>query len=68
MDLYQPMLEALRFFWWKMERNGCILLHDYFIPSLPGVKLAVDEFEEEIGQKLFKVPIGDDWSLAIFKM
>lgn len=68
MDLYKPMLEALRFFWGKMEQNGCILLHDYFIPSLPGVKLAVDEFEKEIGQVLFKIPIGDDWSLAIFKM
>lgn len=38
MDLYQPMLNGLRFFYDKMEKNGVILLHDYFHEGLQGVK------------------------------
>lgn len=65
MDLYMPMLEGLRFFWSKMVNGGCILLHDYFHPELPGVKKAVDEFEKELGITLYKVPVGDGCSVAI---
>lgn len=65
MDLYQPMLAGLRFFYGKMSAGGVILLHDYFHPELPGVKQAVSEFEKERGIKLRKVPIGDFCSIAI---
>ena len=65
MDLYLPMIEGLRFFWNKMVSGGCILLHDYFHPELPGVKKAVDDFEEELGTILYKMPIGDGCSIAI---
>lgn len=67
MDLYQPQLEGLRFFWDKMEKGGVILLHDYFHPDLPGVKAAVTDFEKEINMKLPKVPIGDECSIAVIK-
>lgn len=67
MDLYQPMLAGLNFFWDKMVEGGCILLHDYFHPNLPGVKQAVDDFEKQIGVKLHKTVIGDDLSIAILK-
>lgn len=67
MDLYQPELEGLRFFWSKMEIGGVILLHDYFEANLPGVKAAVEDFEKEMGRILPKVPIGDNCSLAIIK-
>lgn len=68
MDLYQPQLEGLRFFWNKMEKGGVILLHDYFHPDLPGVKAAVEDFEKELNMALPKVPIGDECSIAVIKL
>lgn len=65
MDLYQPMLEGLRFFYRKMCPGGVLLLHDYFHPELPGVKQAVEDFERELGAGLYKTPIGDFCSIAI---
>ncbi len=67
MDLYLPMLAGLHFFWERMEKGGCILLHDYFHQGLKGVEKAVADFEEEIGYELTKIPIGDHISLAIIK-
>lgn len=67
MDLYQPTLEGLRFFYDKMCKGGIILIHDYFHPELPGVKQAITCFEEEIGRSLVKVPIGDFCSIGIIK-
>lgn len=67
MDVYQPQLEGLRYFWNKMEPEGVILLHDYYSPDLPGVKVAVKDFEEELGEMLLKFPIGDDCSIAVMK-
>ncbi len=65
MDLYLPMLSALRFFGDKMVDGGCILLHDYFHPELPGVKMAVEAYEKEINGSLHKLTIGDGCSLAL---
>lgn len=65
MDLYQPMLEGLRFFYRKMCPGGILLLHDYFHPELPGVKQAVEDFERELGTSLRKTPIGDFCSIAV---
>lgn len=67
MDLYQPMLAGLRFFYSKMYPGGVILMHDYFHPELPGVKQAVEEFEKETQITLCKVPIGDFCSIAVIK-
>lgn len=67
MDLYQPMLAGLKFFYEKMCEGGVILLHDYFHPELPGVKQAVEDFEQELGIRLCKVPIGDFCSIAVIK-
>lgn len=66
MDLYAPTLAALRFFYPKIQGGGVILLHDYYHASLPGVKKAVDEFENEIGF-LIKAPSFDYCSLAVIK-
>ncbi len=67
MDLYMPTLNGLKFFWNRMVIGGCILVHDYFHEQLPGVKKAIDDFEQEIGIKLNRVPIGDGCSIAIIK-
>lgn len=67
MDLYKPMLAALHFFWDRLTEGGCILLHDYFHPELPGVAQAVADFEREKNIRLHKSPIGDECSIAVFK-
>lgn len=68
MDLYQPMYAGLKFFYDKMAVQGVLLLHDYFHKDLPGVKKAVEDYENKRGQKLVKVPIGDGCSIAIIKV
>lgn len=66
MDLYQPMLAGLNFFIPHMVQGGIILLHDYFAQALPGVREAVDEYEEQNGT-LAKFPIADNCSIGIVK-
>ena len=66
-DLYIPILKGLRFFYPKMIEGSVILIHDYYDIGLPGVKDAVDDYEKEIGSPLYRLPIGDDQSLAIIK-
>ena len=68
MDLYQPMLEGLRFFYPRMVNGGVILLHDYYSGHiLPGVKNAVCQYEKEIDQHLYKIPSEASSSLVILK-
>lgn len=67
MDLYVPMLEGLKYFWKKMSKGGCILLHDYFSEDFSRVEQAVKDFEIQEGIRLTKIPIGDGCSLAIIK-
>lgn len=67
MDLYQPTLEGLRYFYPRMSTGGIILVHDYFSEIFPNVENAVDDFELELGNMIRKMPIGDDISMAIIK-
>ena len=67
MDLYQPMLAGIEWFYPRMEPGGVILLHDYWNPEAPGVKRAVHDYEQTHHIKLHKFPIGDFFSLAILK-
>jgi hypothetical protein len=67
MDLYQPMLAGLNFFWDKMTRGGVILLHDYYNLTWKGVAQAVEDFEKTIGKNICKTPIGDFISMALIK-
>ena len=41
-DLYEPILEGLKFFYPRMSKHGIILVHDY--NAWPGARKAVDEF------------------------
>lgn len=47
--------------------GGVILIHDYFNPGYLGVSKAVQDYEKEIGVSLYKLPIGDNCSIAILK-
>lgn len=67
-DLYNPILEGLRFFLPRMAEGGCILIHDYFNPGYPGVKDAVSDYERENNFRLYKFPIGDHCSIGVLKV
>ena len=67
MDLYEPTIEGLRFFYPRMSEGGVILIHDYFSEAYPNIEQSVDDFVRELGTRLRKIPIGDDISMAIVK-
>lgn len=66
-DLYKPILAGLEYFYPRLDEDGIILIHDYFTEFYHGVRAAVEAYEQEIGHKLRKYPIGDGISLAVFK-
>jgi len=58
-DLYEPTLDSLNFFYPKLVKDGVIVCDDYGITQFPGAKKAVDEFLEKNNYKLFyEVPMG----------
>lgn len=67
MDLYQPTLAALEWFWPRMVDGGVILIHDYFdeTGTFPNLKKAVIRFTEK--NHINSIPIGDDLSIALLK-
>lgn len=67
LDIYKPTLEGLRFFWPRMQEGCVILVHDYFNEIFPNIKKCIDDFEKEIGKGIHKVPVGDDFSIALIK-
>ena len=58
-DFYQTTLDGLRYFWPRLEQGGCLLLHDWGSPKLPGVAKALADFEAQLGQRLPAVPLCD---------
>jgi len=43
-DLYQPTLDSLEFFYPRLKKGGVIVLDDYGYTQFPGAKKCVDEF------------------------
>lgn len=66
-DLYQPTYEGLKYFYPRMVKKGVILIHDYFGEAYKGNKQAVIKYNEEMGNELNLLPIGDELSIAIIK-
>lgn len=58
-DFYQTTLDGLRYFWPRLERGGYLLLHDWGSPKLPGVAMALADFEKETGCSIPAVPLCD---------
>jgi O-methyltransferase len=48
-DIYEPVLQGLRFFWPRLQPGGMIFIHDYSSGFWPGATKAVDEFCQESG-------------------
>ena len=56
-DLYLPTLNGLRYFYPRLSKGGCILLHDYNSTQFPHAKRAVDDFSKESDIKI--IPLCD---------
>jgi hypothetical protein len=57
-DLYQPSLDSIIFFYPRMERGGIILLDDYGFDSCPGVTSAIDQFMADKSEPIINLPSG----------
>lgn len=58
-DLYQPTLDSLKFFFSRLQPGGTIVVDDYGYSVFPGAKKAVDEFRQGIQCSMFyETPMG----------
>lgn len=56
-DLYQPTMEGLKFFYTKMAEGGYIFVHDYNSPESDfSVSKAVNEFMKDKPEKVVEIP------------
>lgn len=58
-DLYEPTLEALKFFWPRVVPGGMIVIDDFNGDNYPGPQVAFKEyFENEKPWMFYEVPVG----------
>ncbi|MFC1823054.1 TylF/MycF/NovP-related O-methyltransferase [Thermodesulfobacteriota bacterium] len=58
-DLYQPTMDSLIFFYPRLLPGGVVVISDYGYTQFPGVKKAVDEFLNKTQFNMFyAIPIG----------
>ena len=58
-DLYQPTVDSLNFFYPRMERGGVMTFDDYGMSQFPGTKQAVDEYLSDKDYLMFyEIPTG----------
>ncbi|MBW7876006.1 MAG: class I SAM-dependent methyltransferase [Candidatus Cloacimonetes bacterium] len=57
-DLYEPTLNSLEFFYERMNPGGIILIDDYGFQTCPGATEAVDRFLETMPEKPVMLPSG----------
>ena len=58
-DFEETTLEGLRYFWPRLNKGGCLLLHDWGSPKLPGVARALRRYEQELGESIPSAPLCD---------
>lgn len=57
-DLYQPTLESVAFFYPRLDKGGIMLFDDYGFCSCPGAKKAIDEYFHEKSEKIIMLTTG----------
>lgn len=57
-DLYRPTLDALAFFYPRMQPGGIILFDDYGFTTCPGAKQAADEIFADKPERIAMLPTG----------
>ena len=64
-DIYQPTLDTIAFFYPRMNERAIILFDDYGFASCPGARKAVDEFFADKPEPVIELPTGQ--ALIIIK-
>lgn len=57
-DLYQPTIDSLMFFYQRMVRGGMILCDDYGFVTCPGAKKAMDAYFSDKPENIISLPTG----------
>jgi len=57
-DLYQPTLDSLRFFYPRLAPGGLLVCDDYGFASCPGATSAFDEFFADKPESVLPIPSG----------
>lgn len=57
-DLYQPTLDSIAFFYPRLAPGGIILSDDYGFSTCPGARLAIDEYMKNRPEPVVHVPTG----------
>jgi hypothetical protein len=57
-DLYQPTLDSIAFFYPRTTAGGAILLDDYGFATCPGARAAVDEYMQGRSDVVLNLPTG----------
>jgi O-methyltransferase len=65
-DLYEPTLDALKFFWDRLNLGGMIICDDYGASGYPGAKLAMDEFFDDKSETPIELPSGQAFVTKVF--
>lgn len=65
-DLYQPALEAFRFFYPRLVSGGYFIMHDFNSPESDyAISRAANEFLQDKPESLIEIP--DEWGSALFR-
>lgn len=64
-DLYEPTLASLEFFYDRMNEGGILILDDYGFQNNPGVNLAADSFFKFRPEPLISLPTGAAFMIKI---
>ncbi len=65
MDLYQPILHGIEFFYPRLSKGGYMMIHDYNHREFRGIKKAVAEYEPKFGI-IPKIPLPDQGGSIVF--
>jgi O-methyltransferase len=57
-DLYQPTLDSISFFYERIVLGGILLCDDYGFTTCPGATAAIDEFLRDKPEKMIMLPDG----------
>jgi hypothetical protein len=62
-DLYEPTLDSMTFFYPRINRGGIVVCDDYGFNTCPGVTKAIDEFLRDKPEKMVSLPDGGGFLL-----
>ncbi len=66
-DLFQPTLDSLRFFYERMTPGGIILCDDYGFITCPGARKAMDSFFINMREEIVSLPTGQGFVMRTFQ-